>query len=435
MPDSDITVSGLVATPGIGHIALQWSYDDPNVDGLPYLALDQVEVWAAASNDRSLAAKVAEGRTNALHVALVEGATWFYWIKARNRSGRYGDWHPSSAAAGVQTTVGYAASAAYALINGKLVASIASNALTVAIKTLSGGDPSALDPVLCAFRNADLSEGAPEIRRITSAVSLTVPSGAYFAADDVPFRLWCCLFNDGGVYRLALKNCQVESFVLPLAEYGLGSSTVIAVGACGAGIFFGSGAVSEKPFRIVGYLEWESGLPTQGVYSVEPSQIQLFSPGVKKPGDLVAVHQQSFGLVLYNGSPISIPMDGTNPQSTDGVTVASVTMTPTSSVNSLRVAAECNVAKLTAGQLVMALFRSDQSGQIGIAVASVGADQLHTLSKSVVVPALTAAQLTFSANVGAGTSAEISVNAPYSGASPFGSGQLSNRITVEEFMA
>jgi len=98
---SNITVSGLVVAPGVQQSYAQWTVDDPNVNGLPYLQLDRVELWAHTSNDRSGASKVAEGVTFANHVytGLVP---YYYWIRARDREGQYGDWYPSSSTAGLQ---------------------------------------------------------------------------------------------------------------------------------------------------------------------------------------------------------------------------------------------------------------------------------------------------------------------------------------------
>jgi len=60
MADSNITVSGLEVSPSVEHINAKWSFKDPNEKGLPYLELDAVELWAASSNDRSLATKVGQ---------------------------------------------------------------------------------------------------------------------------------------------------------------------------------------------------------------------------------------------------------------------------------------------------------------------------------------------------------------------------------------
>lgn len=55
------------------------------------------------------------------------------------------------------------------LINGKITPSVASNNLTVAIKTLAGNDPSAADPVIVRIGDT--------VRSITSALSVTKNAG------------------------------------------------------------------------------------------------------------------------------------------------------------------------------------------------------------------------------------------------------------------
>lgn len=96
---SNITVSDLVVAPGVQQTYAQWAVDDPNINGLPYLQLDRVELWASTTNDRSTASKVAEGITFANYV-YTGFAKRYHWIRARDREGQYGDWYPSSATAG-----------------------------------------------------------------------------------------------------------------------------------------------------------------------------------------------------------------------------------------------------------------------------------------------------------------------------------------------
>jgi hypothetical protein len=55
------------------------------------------------------------------------------------------------------------------LINGRIITSVSSNNLTVALKTLSGDDPSASNPVYCRIGDA--------VRSITSALSVTKSAG------------------------------------------------------------------------------------------------------------------------------------------------------------------------------------------------------------------------------------------------------------------
>lgn len=99
---SNITLSGLVVAPGVQQTYAQWEVDDPNINGLPYLQLDRVELWASETNDRDStdAIKVAEGITFANYV--YSGfAKRYHWIRARDQEGQYGAWYPSSASAGV----------------------------------------------------------------------------------------------------------------------------------------------------------------------------------------------------------------------------------------------------------------------------------------------------------------------------------------------
>jgi hypothetical protein len=75
------------------------------------------------------------------------------------------------------------------LINGKIVPSVASNNLTVAIKTLAGSDPSATDPVYCRIGDT--------VRSITAALSVTKNAGTN----------WC----NAGSSELATK--EIDYFV------------------------------------------------------------------------------------------------------------------------------------------------------------------------------------------------------------------------------
>lgn len=75
------------------------------------------------------------------------------------------------------------------LINGRVVPSVSSNNLTVAIKTLSGGNPSASDPVFVRIGNT--------MRTITAALSVTKNAGTN----------WC----NAGSSELATK--EIDYFV------------------------------------------------------------------------------------------------------------------------------------------------------------------------------------------------------------------------------
>jgi hypothetical protein len=109
MADSNITCSGLTARSGVGQLVLQWFTLQPSETALPYMALDTVEVWASTTNNRGAAINVgASGNGQFTHADVPAGATRFYWLRPRNASGSYGDWHPLAANAGVAGTAGTA---------------------------------------------------------------------------------------------------------------------------------------------------------------------------------------------------------------------------------------------------------------------------------------------------------------------------------------
>jgi hypothetical protein len=181
------------------------------------------------------------------------------------------------------------------LINGTLSASVAANALTISVKTLDGADPSAASPVVVVFRSSTATSGSFVRREITSATSLTISSGSTLGtANSVAFRLWVTLFDDSGTIRLGAINARVggasPTQIVSLSDNVLASST--AEGGAGAadtaGVIYTGTAVTSKAMRIIGFLTWDSGLATAGTWSSGPTVVQLFGPGIPRPGDVIA---------------------------------------------------------------------------------------------------------------------------------------------------
>jgi hypothetical protein len=109
------------------------------------------------------------------------------------------------------------------MINGTIKASVASNALTLAIKTLAGADPSAGDPVWFAFRDATAANGDYSIIETTAALSVTLPAGSTLGfSNATPGRIWVAAVNNGGTVSLAVINCYTQSSgnIFPLAAVG-----------------------------------------------------------------------------------------------------------------------------------------------------------------------------------------------------------------------
>jgi hypothetical protein len=99
MPTSTIALSALTVTTGFGQTFLHWSITDPNT--LTYRKLDAVEIWAATTNDRTVATKVREAKASDGIHSVSDGSARYYWIRARDLSGDYSDWSPTGSTAGV----------------------------------------------------------------------------------------------------------------------------------------------------------------------------------------------------------------------------------------------------------------------------------------------------------------------------------------------
>jgi hypothetical protein len=183
----------------------------------------------------------------------------------------------------------------WAIANCTLAASVSANILTVAVKDNAGNNPSSTSPCYFNFRSATATTGSTTLVKQTAALSMTTnATGATLGtANTVPFRLWVVVFNNAGTNVLALWQSVTggssPTALAPLNECAVASATGISNTATSAGTFYcpNGTTIASKAFRILGYLEWSSGLTTAGTYASGPTTIQTFGPGIKKPGDVV----------------------------------------------------------------------------------------------------------------------------------------------------
>lgn len=187
------------------------------------------------------------------------------------------------------------------MINGTIVASVAAGALSVAVKTRAGADPSAADPVAFLFRDSNAAIGDYYAYTVASALSMTLSAGSTMGfLNSAAGRLWLVAFDDAGTVRLGLINCLQRSAaaqntfaaIFPLGAWGDASSLADdgAGGSDSAAQFYTSNghAVTLKAYATLGYLTWESGLAAVGTWTA-PTRIQLFGPGVPLPGRSVQI--------------------------------------------------------------------------------------------------------------------------------------------------
>lgn len=177
------------------------------------------------------------------------------------------------------------------LNNCSLAASVSGNALTVSLKTKDGSDPSVSSPCAISFRSATPATGDYTEVSVTAATSFsTGASGSTFgSASNVPFRLWITAFNNAGTVSLGVSKQSSSTAIFPINEEAPQSSTACSscTNATAAGVFYTTAAQSSKAIRILGHMEWSSGLTTAGAWASGPTKIQVMGPGVRKPGDTV----------------------------------------------------------------------------------------------------------------------------------------------------
>jgi hypothetical protein len=252
------------------------------------------------------------------------------------------------------------------IINGTIAEANATNAVTFAVKTLAGADPSVTDPVVVAFRNATAGTGNYVYRSITSALSIVIPSTALMGATNgVPFKLWLVLFDDAGTLRLGVINCLSGTSIYPLGQFPLASSTTIGTGADSAHVFYTGTGVTSKPYVVLGYAAYETdGLATAGSWNESPTRLHLQGPGDPLPGDVVQVARTATG--TNASGTTTIPRDNTIPQNTEGVEFMTRAITPTSSANLLEIDVLSQLGANDNNQGSAALFQDSVANALAV---------------------------------------------------------------------
>jgi hypothetical protein len=322
----------------------------------------------------------------------------------------------------------------FALINGTIVTSRTGNAETIAIKTKAGTDPTATDPVLAVFRNATSATGDYDVISITSANSITISSGSTLGMSNATAaRIWLAGFNDAGTFRLGVVNTQTATGIFPLGDEILASST--AEGGAGAadsaGVIYTGTAVSSKALRILGYLEYT--LATAGTWVTAPTKVQLYGPGVRKPGERIQSRYTQVSAVA-TGTTI-IPRDDTIPQITEGDEYMTLAITPTSPINYLEIETQAFLSHSSATHFVAsALFQDAVADALTVAdFAGEGPGRTQCVQLGHIKQAGSAVAQTYRTRCGANVAGTVTFNgsatARLYGATP------KSYMRVEEVMA
>ena len=150
-----------------------------------------------------------------------------------------------------------------------LTATVAANALTIALKGADGNDPSATNVVEASFRSATAATGTPLNRTATAATSLVISSGSTLGhASGVASYIYVYLIDNAGTIELAASSS--------LFDEGSRQSTTTegGGGAADSGtIMYSTTARTNVGVRLIGRMS--STQATAGTWATAISEISL----------------------------------------------------------------------------------------------------------------------------------------------------------------
>ncbi len=156
-----------------------------------------------------------------------------------------------------------------ALGNVGLLATVAANALTVALKQADGTtDPTADSPDLISYRSAVATTGAYVVRLITSAVSVIVPNGATLGLTGGFNRyIFIYAIDNSGTTELAVSGSK--SF----DESTLQNTTAISGSSTNSSVLYSTSARTNVPVRLIGRIGVNEAVA--GVYATAPFEVSV----------------------------------------------------------------------------------------------------------------------------------------------------------------
>lgn len=147
-----------------------------------------------------------------------------------------------------------------------IVPSVAANAMTLALKTLAGADPTSTAPLSINFRDSTLASSTINTRQATAATSIVIPQNATLGGQnglDAPIYVYG--LDNGGTIELAVSG----------SNYGanfIGSTTAITSGSTSATTIYSTLARTSKPMKLLQILR--NNQATAGTYTVVPVEVK-----------------------------------------------------------------------------------------------------------------------------------------------------------------
>lgn len=173
--------------------------------------------------------------------------------------------------------------------NLSISASVAANALTIALKDKAGADPTVGSPVLIGFRNSTLTNGTYNVRSVNSALSVVVSSGSTLGQQStIAYPVYIYAIDNGGTVELAVSTTLYDSgsVVSTTAEGGAGA-------ADSRDVIYSTTARSNVPMQLIGKII--STQATAGTWAAAPTLVTTTMTDVPcsnvwgTPGTVVSV--------------------------------------------------------------------------------------------------------------------------------------------------
>lgn len=180
-------------------------------------------------------------------------------------------------------------------VYANLSVAVAGNNLTVTLLNGAGATPTAAAPVIACMPN---TTGGQTWATATAATTFTANAGSSFGSVSAfNQRFWVVLVNNAGTLNIGVVyptqfgtnlGSGSASVITAINEIP-GAVTTTACNACTNatqnGTYYTTSAVSNTTVKILGY--FEANEATAGTWASAPTPIVLWSPGMKKPGDIV----------------------------------------------------------------------------------------------------------------------------------------------------
>jgi hypothetical protein len=323
------------------------------------------------------------------------------------------------------------------MLNGTIVPSNASNALTFTIQTLAGNTPSATDPVFFIFRSNTAGAGSYSVIKVTAALSVTIPTSSTMGfSNATPGRIWITAINNAGTVSLAVINCltatSTATTIFPLAGWGIVNTVALGGPSNSSGVFYSTVANSSVPYSVLGYATYEAGstLGTAGTWNANPSRMELYRHGVPLPGQVVqSLYTQNGTLANTTNTYV---VSATAPVPSGGLSVASQAIVPTSSANQLRVQGQAVLSSSSNSPAFVAfIYNGTSTVAVSADTITSAANSPKTIPVRYAALANTLSSITYTL-YGASNGAQTNVNGE---ASTQWFGSISNsHITIDEIM-